>query len=231
MALRAVYVLSLDDRDTTRTERSKKLARVAEQVTTANRAVGTNPRNKTAAQLDRKIHTIIAKHRYLSLLTCTITDHNGRPQATVVPDASALEQLRLQDGRYMLVTNDHQITPDEVLYAYKRQHLVEGRFHHFKGPIEVRPIFLKNNKRIAALLAIISIALLIYALVERQVRRAIDNLTQSQQRLLRQHTGLITGRKILNQLGDLTAARTRDGPYKITQPRPIQDLLLTILTP
>ena len=50
---------------------------------------------------------------------------------------------------------------------------MERRYGNFKGPIAVAPIFLKNNRRIEALLTVICLALLIFCLVERQVRLAI----------------------------------------------------------
>jgi len=61
----------------------------------------------------------------------------------------------------------------EVLVRYKGQEVVERRFGGFKGPLAVAPIFLKNNRRIEALLSVICLALLIFCLVERQVRHAI----------------------------------------------------------
>jgi transposase len=135
----------------------------------------------------------------------------------------------LLDGRYCLVTNDRDLTADQLFAAYKRQHLIENRFRDWKGPLAVRPVFLHNNQRIAALVAIISLALLLYGLIERQVRRGLAALTDRERRLLAQRIGRATGRKILDQLSDLVAIRSRDGPTKIAQPRPVQQLLLRLL--
>jgi hypothetical protein len=41
--------------------------------------------------------------------------------------------------------------------------------------------------------------------------------------------GRATGRKILDQLSDLITVRSRDGPTKLAQPRPAQQLLLRLL--
>ncbi len=75
----------------------------------------------------------------------------------------------------------------------------------------------------------ISVALLLYGLVERTVRRGLETLTAEQQRLLRKRIGRATGRKIFDQLRTLTAVRVRDGPLRIAQPRPAQQLLLQLL--
>ena len=50
---------------------------------------------------------------------------------------------------------------------------VERRFHHLKGPLAVAPMFLKNPERIAGLLCILVWALMVLALMERQVRREL----------------------------------------------------------
>lgn len=45
---------------------------------------------------------------------------------------------------------------------------MERRSSAFKGPLAVAPLFLKNNRRIAALITVICLALLIFCLIERQ---------------------------------------------------------------
>lgn len=221
-------MLSLDDRDACRAQRDKQLTRAREEIERVNGGVGQH--TKTAEQLERKAAAILAKRRVSDLLRLTITDRD-RPQAKLDLDHEAVAGAERLDGRYMLVTNDRDMTPDEIFAAYKRQHAIESRFSDYKGPIEVRPIFLKSNRRIAALTAIISIALLIYSIAEREVRRQLETLTKDEQRLLTSRIGRATARKILDQLADLTAARTRDGPepFRLTQPRPVQELLLKLL--
>ena len=61
----------------------------------------------------------------------------------------------------------------EVLRTYKGQSQVERRFHHLKGPLAVAPMFLKNPERIAGLLCVLVWALMVLALMERQVRREL----------------------------------------------------------
>jgi hypothetical protein len=50
---------------------------------------------------------------------------------------------------------------------------VERRYGEFKGPLAVTPLFLKTSRRIAALITVICLALLIFCLIERQVRNAL----------------------------------------------------------
>jgi transposase len=61
----------------------------------------------------------------------------------------------------------------QVLRRYKGQEAVERRYGTFKGPLGVAPMILKTNRRIAALISVICLALLVFCLVERAVRKAI----------------------------------------------------------
>jgi hypothetical protein len=80
-----------------------------------------------------------------------------------------------------------------------------------------------------ALLAVISLALLLYGLIERHVRRVLASRTAQGQNLLAKRIGRATGRNIIDQLSDLATVRVRDGPTKLAEPRPVQQLLLQLL--
>jgi hypothetical protein len=79
------------------------------------------------------------------------------------------------DGWYALVTNLDPTQADaaEILARSKGQEVVERRYGAFKGPLAVAPLFVQPNRRIQALVTVICLALLVFCLVERQVRRAI----------------------------------------------------------
>ena len=100
-------------------------------------------------------------------MTWTPTQQRSTPTAT--------------DGWYALLTN---LDPDkaaaaEVLLLCKGQEAVERRYSAFKGPLAVAALFLKSNRRIAALVTVICLALLIFCLVERQVRQALTGQGQT----------------------------------------------------
>lgn len=42
-----------------------------------------------------------------------------------------------------------------------------------KGPLAVTPLFVQHNHRVAALIQVICLALLVFSLIERQVRQAL----------------------------------------------------------
>jgi transposase len=77
------------------------------------------------------------------------------------------------DGMFPLITNDEKLTGAELLKRYKAQARVEKRHEQLKTVYRVAPIFLKKATRIEALLGLYFLALLVQALIEREVRRGM----------------------------------------------------------
>jgi len=78
------------------------------------------------------------------------------------------------DGMYPLVTNDRKLLAIEVLKAHKRQPRIERRFEAWKTVHELAPVLLKNEGRIEGLFFLYFIALLVQALIERELRCAME---------------------------------------------------------
>jgi transposase len=97
-----------------------------------------------------------------------------RYRLAVKPNADAIMKASKSDGKFPLVTNQDEMSADEILQAYKRQPLVEKRFSQFKNDFQVAPVFLKSVSRIQALLAIYFFVLVAQTLLERQLRRAME---------------------------------------------------------
>lgn len=94
--------------------------------------------------------------------------------------------------------------PAQVLIHYKGQSAVERRYHDFKGPLAVAPVFVQHNRRVAALIRVICLALLVFCLIERQVRRALGP-EQTMTGLYPDNRRVrATGRMIFYHLGELT---------------------------
>jgi len=89
-------------------------------------------------------------------------------------DVEAVGRERLTDGLFPLVTNDSHLSALDVLHAYKRQPQVERRFEQLKTDFSVAPVFLKDVGRIEAFLCVYFFALLAEALLERELRRAME---------------------------------------------------------
>ena len=87
-------------------------------------------------------------------------------EAQVAHDAAS-------DGMWPLITNDRQMTPAELLAAYKWQPNLEKRHAQLKGTQLVAPMWLRDPARIEGLLTCHFIAMLIASLIERTIRHAM----------------------------------------------------------
>jgi hypothetical protein len=65
------------------------------------------------------------------------------------------------------------MTEADLICVYKRQHGVENRRHVLKGVIDLVPVYLKSNERIDAFAFLGYVAVLVHALIERELRRAM----------------------------------------------------------
>ena len=96
----------------------------------------------------------------------------GKPTLTWWFDQAAIDAEAATDGWYALLTNlDASITAAEVLLRYKARKPSNAATATSKDPSPSPPMFLNNNRRIAALITVISLALLIFCLIEREARR------------------------------------------------------------
>ncbi|WP_194235868.1 IS1634 family transposase, partial [Streptomyces sp. CB01881] len=173
--LRRILVHSTGNAKGQQAARAKRLARAAEDLEKLQRSAGGRFYN-TAAKVEARIGVIAKTRRVASCLRTGVTvDSDGRPSLAWHFDQDILDTEAAADGWYALVT---RLTPEqadaaEVLKRYKGQGVVERRYNDFKGPLAVAPIFLEHNRRIAALITVICLALLVFCLIERQVRQAL----------------------------------------------------------
>jgi transposase len=128
---------------------------------------------KTEAAIRRRLDQACGKYREGKLFSYTLTSEGGKFALTWQIDEAALAQQKELEGVFVLKTNlakkKHPLA--EVLATYRGQSKVEKRFHDFKGPLAVTPMFLENPKRIAGLLIVLMWALTVMTLMERQVRK------------------------------------------------------------
>jgi transposase len=101
----------------------------------------------------------------------TFTDEQGQVCLRWWIDRYVLWQAMQRDGRYLLVTNDWSLSPQQMLALYRQKDGVEKRIRVTKRDLKVSPIYLHKDERIEAMLLINMLALLAYSLLERQVRQ------------------------------------------------------------
>jgi hypothetical protein len=231
LSVRRVFVHSTARAVAAVTARGKKLDRARDDLDRLVRGLGSR-HYPTEQAVTERVSAISRVRRVASYLTTKVeTDPDtGKPTLAWSFDQAAIDAETATDGWYALLTTlPAGIPAAEVLIRYKGQEVVERRYSAFKGPLAVAPMFLKTNRRIAALITVICLALLIFCLIERAVRAAI----RPDQKM----TGLVPGQKakptgplVLRALAGLRlipAMGTQ--PAIIPQPTPVQARLLDLL--
>jgi transposase len=107
----------------------------------------------------------------------------GRPAKTdplpteagyhLVAEAEALDNPEEDNGWTVLATtvSAKVCTDAEILQAYQEQHTtVEPGFRWIKNPAAISPVWLEKPERIAALAMLTVLGLLVYSIIQRQVR-------------------------------------------------------------
>jgi transposase len=178
--LRRVLVHSSGNAAGQRQARDKRLAKAAAELDKIAAAAGGRYYN-TCEKITARVGVIAKTRRVAKVLrTTTGTDPvTGKPSFTWGWDQGALDAEAAADGWYALLTpplpdGAPATGPDQVLLSYKGQGVVERRYGDFKGPLAVTPVFVHKNSRLAALIQVICLALLVFSLIEREVRRALS---------------------------------------------------------
>jgi len=153
-------------------------------------------RRRAAAEIDLRVAQILEHYhvaRYLKVRRSVREEHRykqsrrGRPGPNTVYrkitsrrydiewslDEAAIAYDQKSDGMYPLLTNDRSLSPAQVLQAHKGQPTIEKRFEQIKTVHQIAPVFLKNEGRIEALFTLYFLALLVQALIERELRLAM----------------------------------------------------------
>jgi hypothetical protein len=171
---RVAYIHSSEEQAQVAAARERALQKAEELLARVKRGLG-GRYYKTTTQVERRVGQIIDQN-IQGLITVNVGPAgNGKPTLTWERNQQAIAQAARTDGIYALATNTPgRLTAGEVLRLYKNQEVVERRHRDLKQTLKVRPIFLHNDDRIYALLSIVGIALLIFGLIESELRKALQ---------------------------------------------------------
>jgi IS4 transposase len=96
--------------------------------------------------------------------------------------AAIAREARL-DGKWLLRTNDHTLTPEDLAAAYKQLIAVERGWKDMKGALRLRPVFHHREDRIRAHVQLCWLALLLIRVAEnaagdtwRNIRHELDRM-------------------------------------------------------
>jgi hypothetical protein len=226
VALRVAYVWSSEEAREVAAARERALIRAEQALERVQRGLG-GRHYKTKAQVDTRVARILAG-QVAGMITVTTATGSGRPTLSFQRDEPAIARAAQTDGVYALATNlPGRLSAERVLRHYKGQQIVERRHRDYKQTLKVRPIFLHNDDRIHALLSLVGTALLIFGLIETELRKRLNG-DQLPGLLPEGRAANPTGRNILAAFQGLGLTYTQDGirlDRLTTTQRRILDLL------
>jgi transposase len=107
--------------------------------------------------------------------TKKLVSNSGVKKYTSMQDSSAIiddnkiSQDELWDGLHGVITNDHKLTPQEILAKYARLWVIEESFRINKHNLQMRPIFHWSPRRIESHIAICYMSFAILRHIEYKV--------------------------------------------------------------
>ncbi|MEA3409288.1 MAG: IS1634 family transposase [Candidatus Eisenbacteria bacterium] len=175
-------------------KRQQRITRTMEELEALNaKLAGPRPRRRSRKELAEHVSDILKARKTTRHIVVKVVQHQehyfrqagpGRPgpKTRYVRktrkswrlqwhiDEEAIAYDRKSDGMYPLLTNDSTLTNAQVLEAHKHQPTIEKRFEQTKTVFEIAPVLLKNEGRVEALFFVYFLALLVQALIERELR-------------------------------------------------------------
>jgi transposase len=208
VALRALFVHSSEEEAACRRSRHRQLERTEDKLGRVTRGLGGRYYPDQAA-VERKLAQLL-QGTPARFLRAEAGELNGKPTLRYWRDDEAISAAERLDGIYCLISN---VPADEadaasLLAWFKEQEQVERAHRTLKGPLRVRPLFVQNDERIVALLAVCCFALMIYTLIERDARH---NYPDGLPALGEGRTGPATARAVFSLLDDTALVYSPDG--------------------
>ena len=177
---KGLVILAGPIRDQLRQTRQARLQALAQQLAQVKAEIG-QPRLRTLKAVQRRANARLRAAKVGQLMSATAyTTASGQVDLRWQIDTYALWQAQQRDGRYLLVTNDWSLSHQHMFQLYRDKDGVEKRFHICKSDLQVSPVYLHQDQRIASMLMLNMLALLAYSLLERQLRKQGLQLTTRQ---------------------------------------------------
>lgn len=169
IAVRALFTHTTTRQQADSRDRRRHIKRITDRLDKISSYLNTG-KYKRLAYAQEQVDKAVRDMPHIVAATLSGSDGDLQLQVTVDEDAIAREEQF--DGRRILVTSKRHAEPDQLYEAYKRHTTIEAAFRIVKGEIRVNAIFLHTDERIAALLATVILALLVFALIGILAERA-----------------------------------------------------------
>ncbi|MFQ5382171.1 MAG: IS1634 family transposase [Dehalococcoidia bacterium] len=192
---RLIWVRSSQKAELDRRARHDRLRKAEIELKSIAERVGTrNLRSRNT--VEQQVAKVLTRHKATEFLLTDLTsfteiEHRylrpGRPRPgdpmrkirhrafklVVNRNKEAIGRESRTDGVFPLITNIWDRSKREILEIYKYQPYIEKRFALTKSEYGIAPVFLKKPIRVVGLLHLYFVAIMLSALLERQVRAAM----------------------------------------------------------
>ena len=168
-----VFVVDSDER---RTYEQRMREKVMERTRTGLQKVQTRVEKgqlKKAEKIGAAVERVMQRHHGHRYYDWALED--GRLRYFEHP--VNLPREKKHEGKYLIQTDQAEMTPEEAVAQYKELNEVERGFHALKDPIGMRPIWHHAERRVRAHIFVAALAFLIDRMLERALRDAKVNLS------------------------------------------------------
>ena len=212
--LRVAYIFSSEEAASVRDARLRALQSAEAALQRVRNGLG-GRYYKTRQHVDARV-AVVVPAKIAGLLQVQTGERDGKPTIDWSRNQAAIAAAATLDGLYALATNlpdpdARDLQALDVLQTYKDQWIVEQRHRDLKQTLRVRPVFLHNDARIESLIAVIGIALLIFGLIEAELRAALGEGIPLPGILPEGRAAKPTARAVLSAFSGLSVTYTRSG--------------------
>jgi transposase len=197
---RLIFVFSTAGKKAAEEARRKNVARVHANLEALRQSVAKGCRNTDQQSIQRRAAAALGNgqaSKYFTWQIIPLSDAESAALPTPKPgcrrptqrfeyvyDATVANRDQMCDGISAILTTlpCDSSNADETFRKYKRQAYSELANHQLKTPIAISPIFLHKPERVEALVFILTIALMIYYLVQHEYRRNLPSTASTKQR-------------------------------------------------
>jgi transposase len=190
ISCRVIFVYSTADAKVAASTRVKAIAKITAGLEHLARSVQQGRRQTTPEAVARRVAKLFGRRGVAQHFHWELQPLTAQEQATLPPpargcrrpthrlvyhlDEAAATATATHDGLSVLVTTaPRTVSGDELFSQFKQQNELELAHHQWKTPLAVHPVFLKNPRRVEALVFVLLIALMAYHLLQRRYRQRL----------------------------------------------------------
>jgi transposase len=171
-----VFVVHSDERMSyERAEREKSMQRVREELEALEQRVAAG-KLKAPEKIGAAAAHILARHHGIRYYDWKLEDGRFR----YFEHAVHLKQERALEGKYLIQTEEPNLSAVEAVAIYKELSEVERAFSELKDVIEMRPIYPQKTQRVRAHIFVASLAFLLDRVLEKKLKSAELDLSSKE---------------------------------------------------